>query len=131
MSNQEKKNSLPEDSRLNPVGVVSAIQSYPQMRGGTTTIGVAHVDLSLAPVGSELYVKPSVGRLTCEVQVANDNALHWKEGLNKANIRTAEQRTEKYKVMAQLREVGRRFNNGTLTAADVANAIEGTLYIPE
>lgn len=28
------------------------------------------------PVGTELFVQPSVSRLTLEVQVANDNALH-------------------------------------------------------
>lgn len=120
MSNQEKKNSL-----FQPVGKAQA------MTGTNGAWTMAVFEGSQVPVDAELYLQPSEGRLRLEVEVANDNALHWKEGLNKANIRTAEQRTEKYKVMAQLREVGRRFNNGTLTAADVANAIEGTLYIPE
>lgn len=78
-----------------------------------------------------LYVHPSEGRLTCEVEVANANALHWKEGLNAANVRTAQQRTEKYKVLAQLREVARRYAAGTLTQVDIDAAIDGTLYIPE
>lgn len=88
MSNQVKKNSLPNDSMLNPVGkVLCQAQSA---TGGT--IGVAQVNLALAPVGSELYVRPSEGRLTCEVEVANANALHWKAGLEQANERNAENR---------------------------------------
>ena len=76
MSNQEKKNSLPGDSKLNPVGKV--ICAMPQ---DGVAIGIAQVDLSLAPVGCELYVQPSEGRLKLEVEVANDNAMHWKRGL--------------------------------------------------
>ena len=88
MPNQVKKNSLPSDSMLNPVGKVIAVTDmWTQM-----PIGIAQVNIALAPVGSELYVRPSEGRLTCEVEVANANALHWKDGLNKANERHAETR---------------------------------------
>lgn len=101
MSNQVKKNSLPNDSMLNPVGkVLCQAQSA---TGGT--IGVAQVNLALAPVGSELYVRPSEGRLTCEVEVANANALHWKAGLEQANIRNAELRTVKYQLRAFIRDL--------------------------
>lgn len=93
MSNQETKNSLPEDSALQPVGRVSTMKvTFPKI--GEVTIGVAHVDLNRAPEGSVLYVHPSVGRLTCEVEVANNNALHWKDGLSKANELNAELRMQ-------------------------------------
>lgn len=32
-------------------------------------------------MGCELYVQPSEGRLKLEVEVANDNAMHWKHTL--------------------------------------------------
>ena len=101
MSNQPKKNSLPNDSMLNPVGkVIAATDMWTQM-----PIGIAQVNLALAPVGSELYVRPSEGRLTCEVEVANANALHWKAGLEQANIRNAELRTVKYQLRAFIRDL--------------------------
>lgn len=104
MSNQEKKNSLPEDSALHPVGRVSTMKvTFPKI--GEMTIGVAHVDLDRAPEGSVLYVHPSEGRLTCEVEVANANALHWKESLNKTNIRAAELRTERLRLRAFIRDL--------------------------
>lgn len=99
MPNQPKKNSLPEDSLLNPVGKV--LCQAQAATGGM--IGIAQVDLALAPVGSVLYVQPSEGRLTCEVEVANANALHWKAGLEQAHIRVAELRTVKYQLRALLR----------------------------
>jgi hypothetical protein len=46
-----------------------------------------------------------VGRLKLEVEVANENALHWRDGLQKANIRAAELRTEKYRLRDLLRAV--------------------------
>lgn len=69
---QEQKNSL-----LDPVGKVLC---QAQTAGGGM-IGIAQVNLSLAPVGCELYVQPSEGRLKLEVEVANDNAMHWKHTL--------------------------------------------------
>lgn len=85
MPNQMKKNSLPNDSKLNPVGKVLCEAMI--ATGGT--IGIAQVNLALAPVGSVLYVQPSAGRLTCEVEVANANALHWQDGLKNANERNS------------------------------------------
>lgn len=117
-----EKNSL-----IAPVGKVICLAET--ANGGT--IGIAQVNVSLAPVGTELYLQPSEGRLKLEVEVANDNALHWQEGVRATNHRAAEQRGEKYKVMAQLREVARRYKTGTLTEVDINAAIEGTLYIPE
>lgn len=93
MSNSEK-NSL-----LNPVGKVLCLAQT--MTG--ETIGIAQVNASLAPVGSELFVQPSVGRLKLEVEVANENALHWQDGLRKANVLAAELRTEKYRLRDLLR----------------------------
>lgn len=70
-----------EKSKLRePVGKVSAL---PDPTTGKMT-GVAIIDLDLAPEGSELYVQPSVSRLTLEVEVAVDNAIHWRESLAKA-----------------------------------------------
>lgn len=56
-------------------------------------------------MGCELYVQPKDSRLTLEIQVANDNALHWKVALGKANIRNAELRTETYRLRDLLRQV--------------------------
>lgn len=69
------------------------------------TIGIAQVDLSLAPVGSELYVQPKDSRLKLEVEVANENALHWQEGLRKANEQCREKRTELNRCRELLRRV--------------------------
>lgn len=70
-----------EKSKLRePVGKVSAL---PDLTTGKMT-GVAIIDLDLAPEGSELYVQPSVSRLTLEVEVATDNALHWRDQLSKS-----------------------------------------------
>lgn len=40
-------------------------------------------------MGCELYVQPSEGRLKLEDKVANDNALYYKGGLQKANERNS------------------------------------------
>ena len=56
-------------------------------------------------MGSELFVQPSVGRLRLEVEVANENALHWQDGLRKANVRAAELRTQLYRTRDLLRQV--------------------------
>lgn len=40
-----------------------------------------------------------------EVVVANDNALHWKEGLNTANIRAAQLRTEKFRLLGRVNDL--------------------------
>jgi len=88
-------------SVLAPVGkVIVAAQT-----ATGNQIGIAQVDLSLAPVGSELFVQPSVGRLKLEVEVANENALHWQDGLRKANVRAAELRTQLYRTRDLLRQV--------------------------
>lgn len=84
---------------LNPVGK-AVMLGTPILATGKT---IAIFDASQVPEGCELYVKPSVGRLTCEVEVANANALHWKAGLEQANIRNAELRTVKYQLRALLR----------------------------
>lgn len=90
----DSKNSL-----LSPVGKVLC-----QAQTATgEMIGIAQVNLSLAPVGCELYVQPKDSRLKLEVEVANENALHWQEGLRKANITSAELRTEKYRLRDLLR----------------------------
>lgn len=90
---------------LNSVGkVLCQAQSA---TGGT--IGIAQVNLALAPVGSVLYVQPSEGRLTCEVEVANANALHWKAGLEQSNERNAENRmllNRARQIMRQVKEYG-------------------------
>lgn len=95
MSNNEK-NSL-----LNPVGKVLCLAQT--MTG--ETIGIAQVNASLAPVGCELFVQPKDSRLKLEVEVANENALHWQDGLRKANVLAAELRTEKYRLRDLLRAV--------------------------
>lgn len=69
------------------------------------TIGIAQVGLSQAPVGSELYVTPSDKRLSLEVEVANDNAQHWQDGLNKANARNTGLRKQLYRSRDLLRRV--------------------------
>lgn len=68
MSNE--KNSL-----LEPVGKVLCLAETPN----GSMIGIAQVNASLAPVGSELYVQPKDSRLKLEVAVANENALHHKK----------------------------------------------------
>ena len=88
-------------SVLAPVGKV--ICEAMVATGGT--VGIAQVDISRAPVGSELFVQPSVGRLRLEVEVANENALHWQDGLRKANVRAAELRTQLYRTRDLLRQV--------------------------
>lgn len=76
MSNQ-KKNSL-----LSPVGKVIC-----QAQTATgEMIGIAQVDLSLAPVGCELYVQPKDSRLRLELEVANENAVHHKEECEKRGV---------------------------------------------
>lgn len=112
---------MPESkSVLSPVGIVSSITTGPLIRGGATTIGIAHIDLSLAPVGSELYVQPKDSRLKLEVEVANDNALHWKDGLNKANERSARLRTELLKAKSMLRNIADYHAPSPLTAEIMA-----------
>lgn len=66
-----------------PVGTVLCIAETAM--GGR--IGIAHVDANLAPTGTKLYVQPKDSRLNLEVEVANDNALHWQQGLRDANAR--------------------------------------------
>lgn len=88
-----------KNSLLEPVGTVSRV---PDLEG--RAIGICLVDLSLAPVGSELYVQPKDSRLKLEVQVANDNALHWRDGLIEANNRCAELRTELYRCRDLMRK---------------------------
>ena len=77
MSTSEK-NSL-----LNQVGKVLC---QAQTASGEM-IGIAQVNLSLAPVGTELFVQPKDSRLTLEVLVANENAKHWKDSLSQTNAR--------------------------------------------
>lgn len=108
MSNSEK-NSL-----LNPVGKVLCLAQT--MTG--ETIGIAQVNASLAPVGCELFVQPSVGRLKLEVEVANENALHWQDGLRKANVLAAELRTEKYRLRDLLRAVKLLLDTGNYECCD-------------
>lgn len=87
-------------SVLNPIGkVICAAQAA---TGGT--IGIAQVDLSLAPEGTELYVQPSEGRLKLEVEVANDNALKWQNALGIQQERNKQLRDE----VRQARELLRR-----------------------
>lgn len=104
MSNNEK-NSL-----LNPVGKVICLA---QTASGET-IGIAQVNASLAAVGCELYVQPKDSRLKLEVEVANENALHWQNGLKKANILAAELRTEKYRLRDLLRATKLFLESGNL-----------------
>lgn len=108
MSQEEKK------SLLNPVGVVRKIQTYP-----SGTMGIAVVDLSLAPAGSELYVQPSEGRLRLEVEVANDNATKWKNALGAEQERNKQLRDE----VRQARELLRRCASFQLNP-DLNGAIE-------
>ncbi len=89
MSNQEEKNSV-----LKPVGKVLCVAQT--ATGGM--IGIAQVDINLAPVGTELFVQPSEGRLKLEIEVANENALHWQKALRDANERITELRNEKYRL---------------------------------
>lgn len=70
MSNQEKKNSL-----FQPVGKAQA------MTGTNVAWTMAVFEGSQVPVDAELYLQPSEGRLKLEVEVANDNALHWHNNL--------------------------------------------------
>lgn len=66
---------MPNPNRRAPVGKVTAMKvEFPQI--GEMTIGIAQVDLNLAPVGSELFVTPSDKRLMLELEVANENAAH-------------------------------------------------------
>lgn len=101
MSNQEKKNSPHPDSHLNSVGKAVMLGSQLMATGKT----IAIFDASRVPEGCELYVEPSVDRLKMEVVVANDNALHWKEGLDTANIRAAQLRTEKFRLLGRVNDL--------------------------
>lgn len=114
----------PVKSILAPVGVASPMTGTPQWT-------MAVFDAKDVPAGTELYVQPSEGRLKLEVEVANENAVHWRQQLTTANLQIATMRTELYRTKGQLREISRRFNNGTLTAPDLTQAIEGTLYTGE
>lgn len=109
-------------SLLTPVGVVAAIPTSTAIRGGQTMIGVAHIDLSLAPVGTELFVQPSESKLRLEIEVANENALHWQNCYNRTNTRVAQQRTEKYKALGEVRElkqfVQELLDSGTISCGD-------------
>lgn len=75
---QEQKKSL-----TLPVAVAEAM---PGTNGGFT---MAVFPADQVPVGCELYVQPKGSRLRLEVEVANENALHWKDGLQKANERNS------------------------------------------
>jgi hypothetical protein len=106
-----------QNSVLNPVGKVQTMTvTFPQI--GEMTIGVAHVDLNRAPEGSELYVHPKEGRLKLEVDVANANALGWKQALDAANIRVAELRTEKYRLRELVRAMKLLLDHGNLNCLD-------------
>lgn len=94
--NRDKK------SVLNPVGKVVCRLETPH--GGTT--GIAQVDLSLAPVGTELYVQPSEGRLKLEIEVANDNALAWQKALSAEQVRNKQLRTDLQEARALLQRSG-------------------------
>lgn len=61
----KEKNSL-----LNPVGKASPMP-------GTPAWTMAIFEANTVPEGTELFVQPKDSRLTLEIQVANDNALHW------------------------------------------------------
>lgn len=68
-------------------------------------IGIAQVDLSLAPVGSELYVQPSEGRLRLELEVANDNAMSWKRSLETQHTANTKLRQRCARLEALLRNL--------------------------
>ncbi|MNQ24773.1 hypothetical protein D3C85_379770 [compost metagenome] len=104
------------NSVLRPVGKV--ICEAMVATGGT--IGIAQVNLSLAPVGCELYVQPKDSRLKLEVEVANDNALHWQEGLRKANTRNSEVRSELRRCQELLRRVHSLVNQNNVDPRTLA-----------
>lgn len=80
-----------EKSKLRePVGKVSAL--FDPTTGKMT--GVVIVNLVQAPEGSELYVQPNDSRLALEVEVATDNALHWREKLGEAHIANSKLREQ-------------------------------------
>jgi hypothetical protein len=58
-----------------PVGKAMML-GVPELATGKT---IVIFDASQVPEGCDLYVQPSVGRLKLEVEVANDNCLHFKE----------------------------------------------------
>ena len=90
-------------SLLNPVGIVAKIPTGPMTRGEQTMIGIAHIDLSLAPEGTELFVQPSEGRLKLEIEVANDNALKWQDALKEQVARSTRLRCDLDKARTLLR----------------------------
>lgn len=100
-------------SVLNPVGKAQAILV------GETTMTMVLCDQSLVPVGTELYVKPSEGRLKLEIEVANDNALKWQNALGTQQARNKQLRVE----VRQARELLRRCASFQLNP-DLNGAIE-------
>lgn len=84
MSQEEKK------SLFAPVGKAQKFRSM----NGEVTMTLAIFDASQVPEGSDLYVQPKDSRLKLEIEVANDNALHWKNALGLANERNRQQRKE-------------------------------------
>lgn len=89
-------------SLLEPVGIAQAMQGT---NGGFT---MAVFQASQVPVDCELYVQPKDSRLRLEVEIANENALHWKDGLSHANERCAQLRTDKFRLMDRVKHLGNR-----------------------
>lgn len=73
----QNQNNQPR-SLLKPVGIASPLT-------GTPNWTMAVFEKDLVPEGTELFVQPSDSRLCLEVEVSNDNAMHWKDRLEKAN----------------------------------------------
>lgn len=85
-----------KNSVLNPVGKAQAILV------GETMMSMVLCDQSLVPVGTELFVQPSEGRLKLEIKVANDNALKWQNALDVQQERNKQLRDKLIKALAFL-----------------------------
>lgn len=97
-----------EKSKLRePVGKVSTLLD--PTTGKMT--GVAIVNLDQAPEGSELYVQPNDSRLALEVEVATENALHWRDQLSKSQENYRAVRDSLREAQKMLRAM---LNNGAL-----------------
>ena len=56
-------------------------------------------------MGCELYVQPKDSRLKLEVEVANENAMHWKGNLEKAHNANSALRKEVRQMATLLRRL--------------------------